>query len=125
MAISIRRLLAEAAAYCDKGGFNAFRTKFCPSLGRSRAYELLAIASGKKSVVETKAVKAARQAKHIARLKAAVRPSVTETNIVRLIPRDARFKEHVLELTLLIADAIPAKFSGVALPAGDLAIARR
>jgi len=122
MAVSIRELLAEAATYCDKGGFNAFRRKFCPSLGRSRAYELLAIASGKKSADETKAVKAARQAKHIARLKAAARPSLAETNVVRLVPRDARFKEHVLELTLLIAEANPAKFAGVALPAGDLAM---
>ncbi len=121
MAVSIRQLLAEAATYCDKGGFNAFRKKFCPSLGRSRAYELLAIASGKKSADEAKAVKAARQAKHIARLKAAARPSVTEGNVVPLVSRDARFKEYVLELTLLIADVNPAKFSGVALPAGDLA----
>lgn len=120
MAISIRQLLTEAATYCDKSGFNTFRKKFCPSLGRSRAYELLAIASGKKSADDTKAVKAARQAKYVARLKAAGRPSVME-NVVPLVPRDARFKEHVLELTLLIADATPTKFAGVALPVGDLA----
>lgn len=122
MAVSIRQLLAEAATYCDKGGFNAFRKKFCPSLGRSRAYELLAIASGKKSVAEVKAEKAARQAKHIARLKAEASPSVTESNVVPLVPRAVRFKEHILELTLLTAGAEPAEFVGVTLPAGDLAL---
>lgn len=123
MAVSIRQLLAEAATYCDKGGFNTFRKKFCPSLGRSRAYELLAIASGKKSADETKAGKAARQARHIARLKAAARPSVAESNVVTLVPRDAqfKFKAHVLELTLLIADANPEKFASAVLPRGDVA----
>ncbi len=38
MAVSISCLLKEAATFCDKGGFNAFRKRHCPSLGRSRAY---------------------------------------------------------------------------------------
>src|SRR5438105_9333703 len=69
LAVSIKALLAEAATYCDKGGFNAFRNKFCPSLGRSRTYELLAIASGKKTQDQSKAQGAARQAKYQTKLK--------------------------------------------------------
>jgi len=79
MVDSIKKLLAEAKEYCDEDGFNAFRKHYCPLLGKSRAYELLAIASGRKSVEEVKAGNSARQAKHIAKLKAAATsPLVTE-----------------------------------------------
>jgi hypothetical protein len=53
--IAAAQLLAQARELCDGGGFDAFHSKFFPNLGRSRTYELLAIATGKKSVEETKA----------------------------------------------------------------------
>jgi hypothetical protein len=46
--IAIDELLAEAKELCDGGGFNKFRELFCPQLGKSQAYALLAIAAGKK-----------------------------------------------------------------------------
>jgi hypothetical protein len=53
--IAAAQLLAQARELCDGGGFDAFHSKFFPNLGRSRTYELLAIATGKKSAEETKA----------------------------------------------------------------------
>jgi hypothetical protein len=47
--ITVTQLLAEAKAKCNAGGFKAFKEKFCPDLGRSRIYELLAIGAGKKT----------------------------------------------------------------------------
>jgi hypothetical protein len=126
MVVSIRQLLAEAAKYCDKGGFNAFRKKFCPSLGRSRAYELLAIASGKKTTQEVKANKGARQARYIDRLKkAASRPSLTDdSNVVRLLPHGdntvREFDKHALELVLMTVTVDPSRFASTTVPAGDL-----
>ena len=42
------KYLAEAQAACDENGFKAFQEKFCPDIGRSRAYELLAVVRGKR-----------------------------------------------------------------------------
>jgi hypothetical protein len=39
--IAIGQLLLRAKEACDVGGFIAFRERFCPNLGKSRAYELL------------------------------------------------------------------------------------
>lgn len=61
------RLSVQAQELCDEGGFVAFKEKFCPSLGRSRAYELLAIATGKKSIADTRASNRDRQARHRAK----------------------------------------------------------
>jgi hypothetical protein len=47
--------LAQAKAICNEGGFAAFWDRFCPSLGRSRAYELLAIAAGNKTIADVRA----------------------------------------------------------------------
>lgn len=119
MVDSIKALLIEAHSYCDHDGFNAFRKRYCPSLGRSRAYELLAIASGRKSVGQIKAQGAARQARHVAKLKAAAaalrkadRPLVTDSA--------RRFTAHVLELVLMTATAEPKTFNGAAIEADDL-----
>jgi hypothetical protein len=62
--ITIGRLLADVEEACDKGGFNAFRARFCPKLGKSRAHELLLIASGAKTEEETKAATRERVKKH-------------------------------------------------------------
>jgi hypothetical protein len=71
------RYLAEAQMACDEGGFNAFREKFCPNLRQSRAYELLSIASGTKSVEDVRAANRKRVAKHRAKRKV-VSVTVTE-----------------------------------------------
>jgi hypothetical protein len=69
--IAAGQLLAQAKKACDEGGFAAFRERFCPQLGKSRAYELLAIATGKKTVEEVRADERARKANTRARQKAA------------------------------------------------------
>ena len=115
MAVSISCLLKEAADYCDRGGFNAFRKRHCPSLGRSRAYELLAIASGKKSIEQSKATGAARQAKHVAKLRAtaaAMRSSVSDGK--------SQFTQWVLHLILLTETAKPADFASTTARPDDL-----
>jgi hypothetical protein len=56
-------LLAEAKAQCDAGGLKAFKRKYCPNLGRSRIYELLAIGSGKKTFEQLRTEKRASVAK--------------------------------------------------------------
>ena len=76
--ISVNQLIAEAKTLCDEGGFNAFREKFFPNLGKSRVYELLAIGTGKKTVEEARASNRKRQAKHRAN-KAEASNSVTVT----------------------------------------------
>jgi hypothetical protein len=75
--ISAGRLLAEAKKLCDEGGFAAFHERFCPNLGKSRTYELLSIASGKKSAEQIRADNAERNRKHRADKKAPLRLSVT------------------------------------------------
>lgn len=53
--IAVEKLLSEAKELCDDGGFKKFRELFCPHLGKSQAYELLAIAAGKKTLIEHRA----------------------------------------------------------------------
>lgn len=78
---SVAQLLATAQEACDEGGFNAFREKFFPNLGKSRVYELLAIGTGNKSVEEIRAGNRARQTKHRANnIAAPVSVTVTETS---------------------------------------------
>lgn len=80
--IAIGLLLKQAEEACDAGGFAAFRQRFCPNLAKSRAHELLQIASGRKSVEQVKAATRERVKKHRA-VKAAApkpKPSVTVTD---------------------------------------------
>lgn len=60
--IAVNELIAEAKKLCNDGGFNAFREKFCPTLGRSRAYTVLAITAGKKTIEQDRAESRVRQA---------------------------------------------------------------
>jgi hypothetical protein len=76
--IVVNELIVKVKALCDVGGFNAFRETFFPNLGKSRAYELLAIATNKKTVEEARGSNRKRQAKHRAN-KAAALNSVTVT----------------------------------------------
>ena len=75
--IAVDRLLAEAKGLCDSGGFNKFRQHFCPQLGKSQAYALLAIGTGKKTLVEHRAKERERKQKTRANQKAAVANSGT------------------------------------------------
>jgi hypothetical protein len=84
--VAIGQLLVQAKEACDDGGLIAFRERFCPKLGKSRAHELLLIATGKKTIEETKTATRERVKKHRAAKKAAVpkasppAPSVTVTD---------------------------------------------
>jgi hypothetical protein len=62
--IAVKKLIDEVKALCDPGGFAAFREKFFPNLRKSRVYELLAIASKKKTIEETRASNRLRVARH-------------------------------------------------------------
>ena len=66
---SAGQYLLQAREACDEDGFDAFREKFCPELGRTSVYEMLAIATGKKSVEEVRASSAERSKKYRARKK--------------------------------------------------------
>jgi hypothetical protein len=61
---SAGQLFAQVQELCDEGGFDTFRRKFFPELSRSRAYELLAIGTGKKSVEDIRAGTRERVARH-------------------------------------------------------------
>jgi hypothetical protein len=75
---SIGRLLDEAKEFCDTSGFDAFKRTCCPTLGKTRAYEMLAIASGKKALEDVRAEIRERVRKHRAN-KTGRRHSVTVT----------------------------------------------
>jgi hypothetical protein len=74
---SAGQLFAQVQKAFDEGGFAAFHEKFFPDLGRSRAYELLAIGTGKKSVEDIREGNRERQARYRANHKAL---SVTVTD---------------------------------------------
>ena len=76
--IAAAQLLVQAKGLCDVGGFTAFHEKLCPDLGRSRTYELLAIATDKKSIEDTRASTRERVARHRAKKTESVTsPAVT------------------------------------------------
>jgi hypothetical protein len=75
--IAAAQHLAQARDLCDAGGFTAFHEKFYPDLGRSRTYELLAIATGKSSIEHTRASTRERVARH----RAKKTESVTEGDV--------------------------------------------
>jgi hypothetical protein len=64
MVDSINCLLREAEPLCDPDGFVAFKERYCPELGRSRTYELLAVDRGSKTVEQIRAAGRARVVKH-------------------------------------------------------------
>lgn len=116
MAVSISCLLKEAATYCDRGGFNAFRKRHCPSLGKSRAYELLAIATGKKSIEQSRAEGRARQERHVKKLRA----TAAAMRGVPLADGKSQFTQWVLHLILLTETAKPADFTNTTACSDDL-----
>ena len=80
---SIGHLLAEAEKLCGtRESFEAFKRQACPKLGKSRAYELLAIKDGRKSLEGTRAATRARVRKH-----GAAKRAVTEADSVTSDPQ--------------------------------------
>ncbi len=75
--IAIDELLAEAKELCDGGAFKRFRELFCPQLGKSQAYALLAIAAGKKTLAEHRTGERERKQRTRANQKAAAANSGT------------------------------------------------
>jgi hypothetical protein len=58
---SVNKLLEEAQRLCaDDAAFVAFKKKYCPRLGKSRTYELLAVEQGKKTIEQIRADTARR-----------------------------------------------------------------
>jgi hypothetical protein len=74
---AVSQLLVQVRDLCDEAGFDAVRKKFFPDLGRSRTYEILAIATGKKSIEDTRATTRERVARH--RAKQAESVTVTDS----------------------------------------------
>ncbi len=77
MVDSIDHLLADAEKLCDPEGFEAFKKHYCPELGQSRTYELLAIREGRKTLEEIRAATRQRVAKHRAAKRVTEKDSVT------------------------------------------------
>jgi hypothetical protein len=123
MVESVKELLVEAAKLCDDSGFNMFRKHFCPSLSKSRAYEILAIASGKKSVAQSRAEGAARQAKHMAKLKAAtvvpLRSAPTDASAKALAEFKFSCNTWLPKMNLAEIDEAKAHLRAVAQPICD------
>jgi hypothetical protein len=94
--------LLDARRACNAGGFKAFREKFFPELGKSRVYELLQIATDKKSVEEVRASTQERVARHRANKASSV--TVTEKPEEWADPQDIPIS--VVEHT--VAPPIPA-----------------
>ena len=67
--IAVEQLLTEAKELCDVGGFDKFRELCCPQLGKSQAYALLAIGTGKKTLAEHRAEERDAQAKDASKSK--------------------------------------------------------
>ena len=138
--IAINQLLEEARAFCDEGGFKLFKKKFCPTLGKSRSYELLAIAAGRKTIEQTKTRSRQRQAKHRAKSRAklaeaeaklaeiqaaeAERPLVTDKPEHKVATaKDTalrEFNEKILRLVQMTRRQRPERFAKTSVPASDL-----
>jgi hypothetical protein len=109
--IAMAQLLTQAKKACDEAGFTAFRKRFCPKLGRSRAHELLLIASGEKTIEETKTATRERVKKHRAAKKVAAPKASTPGSSVTVtddpeVSAEKRKAEY----------ADPAKINGSAAP---------
>jgi hypothetical protein len=114
--IAAGQYLAEAQKLCDRGGFKAFREKLCPNLAKSRAYELLKIATRKKSPEEIRATTRERVAKH----RANRRSSVTVTETSRQDYRSFRFTSAFLEVARVTKGQAANRFGKSFVNADDL-----
>jgi hypothetical protein len=138
--IAIDQLLSEAKAFCDEGGFKRFKEKFCPSLGRSRSYELFAVSAGRKTDEQTKNETRERQRKYRTKIKAKLaeterlpvgdRPDVEigplvtdepERNAVNATDIALReFNEKILRLVQMTRGRKPERFDKTSVRASDL-----
>jgi hypothetical protein len=106
-ASAIKALLTEAKGLCDDGGFKKFHELFCSHLRKSRGYELLAIASDKKSIEEIRASTRKRVAKHRVN-KAAGAKSVTVTEKSEQLALSAPTEDEEADTTAaLVPEQMP------------------
>jgi|SRR6266404_3373242 len=142
--IAVNKLLDEAKELCDVDDFKKFHELYCPKLGKSQAYELLAIAAGKKTLAEHRTEERERKKKTRANQKAKFRdvPEKSEpdaqdaTSLVpqrtpecskaqsAVTPNDigvSGFNSLVMELVHRIGKHKAEHFAGTAVPKDDLA----
>jgi len=115
--------LAEAQAACDETGFKAFQKKFFPDIGRSRAYELLAVVRGKKTLGEVKDSTRERQRRH--RAKKAEQKSVTVTDSAAATSVEAPKSEEPTKLSWSVAPPDKGLRDFTDIVAGLLQIAKK
>jgi hypothetical protein len=115
--IKLQELIAEAEQLCDSSGFDAFRKKFFPNLGKSRVYELLAIASGKKSIEETRAV----NRKRVAKYRANKAPASLSVTVTEKLERDALGAANEVEVLDEGATLVPVQVPQLARPQSRIA----
>jgi hypothetical protein len=92
--IAIRALIDEARALCDEGGFKKFRERFCPQLGKSQAYVLHAIGTGRKTLAQHRTEQRDRKRKSRAKQKSSSPNSVTVTEIPRSDSPEAHVEDR-------------------------------
>lgn len=112
--IAIEKLLIEAKELCDGGGFNKFRELFCPQLGKSQAYALLAVAAQKKTLAEHRTEERERKQRTRAKQKAAAANSgtVPETAAPEAEP-EAEVEPEPVEFTKLDYSGLMKEYKGL------------
>jgi hypothetical protein len=78
---SINKLLDEARKLCDESGFEEFKRSYCPELGKSRTYELLAVKEGRKTLEQIRADGRRRVAEHRARKLEKAKQTAEKNNV--------------------------------------------
>ena len=84
-----KQILDQVRDLCDDSGFAAFydlfHETFCPNVGRSRTYELLAITTGKKTIENTRADTRERVRRHRAKQKESVTVTDSFNKLIALL----------------------------------------
>ena len=117
--ISAGKLLAEAMAACDGGGFNKFRELCCPNLAKSRAHELLQIASAKKTAEEIKAATRERVNRHRSAKAAALKVPAPQSSVT--VTDDAEASAEKRKAEYAAADGDTPNANGADTEAGTVA----
>jgi hypothetical protein len=113
--IAVNKLIAEAKALCDGGGFDKFRELFCPQLGKSQAYAMLAIAAGKKTLAEHRTAERKRKQKSRANQRVVTANSGTVPEGSK--PQEVPANEGAVQVTSTATEQMPK----VAKPRGTVA----
>jgi hypothetical protein len=103
--IAVNARINEAKRLCDDGGFNKFRERFCPELGKSQSYVLRAIAAGKKTLAEHRTEERKRKRKSRANQRAATANSGTVPE--RSKPQEAPTKAGAVQVTSTVLEQTP------------------